>query len=306
MKIKYLVIGFLVFALASELFLRYYLGFCDAVLIKEDPDYEYIAQPDQNRFRFRNHVIYNSFSMRNGPVDTAAIRILVFGDSVINGGVLTDQDALATELLSKWISDSTGINVQLLNVSAGSWGPDNCFAYLKKHGDFGAKAILLVVSSHDAFDNMNFENIVGKSESYPDYQYRIAWMELIERYLIPNLKQLLKPDNDDPYAGLAINKNAPEFNSGFKGIAEYAEAHSIQLAIFLHAERKETEAGAYDDKGKQIIDFTSERHIMLIPELKNPLSEDDYRDVIHPNEQGQMKIAQTLYPCLLNWLGTLK
>lgn len=38
----------------------------------------------------------------------------------------------------------------MLNISAGSWGPDNCAAYLKHYGLFGAKAMSLLVSSHDA------------------------------------------------------------------------------------------------------------------------------------------------------------
>ena len=150
-----------------EVFLRQYFGFCNTVLIREDADFEYIAQPNQDRFRFRNHIKYNSFSMRSEAVDSAAVLILGFGDSVINGGVLTDQDSLATTILSDSLTKIHRNKIQFLNVSAGSWGPDNCFAYLKKYGDFGAKSIYLFVSSHDAYDNMNFEKIVDVSESLP-------------------------------------------------------------------------------------------------------------------------------------------
>ena len=53
-----------------------YFGFCDTVLVREDSEFEYIAQANQKRFRFRNHAIYNSFSMRSEEVDTSSIKIL--------------------------------------------------------------------------------------------------------------------------------------------------------------------------------------------------------------------------------------
>lgn len=62
----------------------------------------------------------------------------------------TDQDSLATSLFSA----ETG--TQMLNMSAGSWGPDNWAAYLRHYGLFDAKGFFLVVGSHDAHDNMDF------------------------------------------------------------------------------------------------------------------------------------------------------
>lgn len=62
----------------------------------------------------------------------------------------------------------------MLNISAGSWGPDNCAAYLKEKGTFGAEGIILVVSSHDAHDNMNWQTVVGQSVAFPDKQYKLS------------------------------------------------------------------------------------------------------------------------------------
>ena len=120
--------------------------------------------------------------MRSEEVDTSASIILGFGDSVINGGVQTEQDSLATTILSDELSNTAGRKVQFLNISTGSWGPDNCFAYVKKHGNFGAQDMYLFVSSHDAYDNMNFEKIVGVNESFPSKQYKSAIAELFIRY----------------------------------------------------------------------------------------------------------------------------
>lgn len=45
--------GVLFLFVASEVYLRQVWGFCDSVLIQSDPEFEYIAQPNQNRYRFK-------------------------------------------------------------------------------------------------------------------------------------------------------------------------------------------------------------------------------------------------------------
>ena len=117
--------------------------------------YEYMALPNQCGVRLGNRYYYNVFGMRSDEVNPHKKHILGLGDSVIYGGVQTDQDSLATSLFSA----ETGM--QMLNISAGSWGPDNCAAYLKEKGMFNAKGIFLLVSSHDAHDNMDFMPVVG-------------------------------------------------------------------------------------------------------------------------------------------------
>ena len=284
-----------------EVFLRQYFGFCNTVLIREDADFEYIAQPNQDRFRFRNHIKYNSFSMRSEAVDSAAVLILGFGDSVINGGVLTDQDSLATTILSDSLTKIHRKKIQFLNVSAGSWGPDNCFAYLNKHGDFGAKSIYLFVSSHDAYDNMNFEKIVDVSESLPSKQYTLALYELVDRYLIPRLKNLFKM-SPSISEDTEINKKKGNeiFNTGFNSFLSYSKKKNILFTIYLHADRNELKSGCYNKQGKEIIEFAKENNIPIILDLENGLSLSDFRDGIHINCMGQKKLAATV----MNYINT--
>jgi hypothetical protein len=239
-KKNLLVLGVFIFCLfAIEIFLRQYYGFCNTVLIREDSSFEYIAQPNQKRFRFRNNVNYNSMSMRSDEIDTAACVILGFGDSVINGGVLTDQDSLATTILSYRLSKLFNQKIQFLNISAGSWGPDNCYAYLKQYGDFGAKAIFLFVSSHDAYDNMDFQKIVDVSESFPSKQYSSAVFELIDKYLIHRMKSFLQIElSDINNLGINKKKQGNSFNSGFASVQSYSKIKNIPLIIVLHADRE--------------------------------------------------------------------
>lgn len=283
----------LALAIVLELFLRFYLGFCDTVLIREDPDYEYIAAPSQNRFRFRNHIMYNKESMRSSEIDNTAVKVLVFGDSVINGGTLTDQDSLATSILTDTLSRYYRHKVQFLNISAGSWGPDNGYAYLQKHGDFGAKQIILFVSSHDAYDNMNFEKIVGVNESFPDKQSPFALYELVQRYLLPRLG-LVRTEGSTDKLGISKKKEGSEFNTGFASFAAYSRTHNIPLVIYLHAEVSELKSGQYNKQGQEIIRFAAEHQIPLIQDLQGGLQASDFRDNIHLNDQGQKIIASDI------------
>lgn len=302
----YIILGVTTFILISaELLLRSYFGFCDTVLMEEDPDYEYIAQPNQYRFRFRNNIYYNKESMRNNEIDNTAVKVLVFGDSVINGGSLTDQDSLATTILSDTLSKYYNKKIQFLNISAGSWGPDNCYAYLQKHGDFNARHIFLFVNSHDAYDNMNFEKIVGVNESFPDQQYRSALYELFDRYLLPRLSVEFNwssgKTND-----LGINKkhDGSVFNSGFESFLLYSRSHNMSFTIYLHADIAELKAGVYNEQGQDIIRFSETNNIPIIKDIETGLEISDFRDNIHLNEKGQKKISTIVLSFILEHLQT--
>lgn len=283
--VSFLVI--LVFLSVAELMLRKVWGFCDSVLLMENKNYEYIPQPNQHRFRFRNHVDYNSFSMRSEEPDTSAFIILGFGDSVINGSVMVDQDSVATSLLSRILTATLGRKIQVLNISAGSWGPDNCYEYLKEKGDFNAKMIFLVASSHDAFDNINFQKVVDREKGFESKQYSVALWELLDRYLIPRITNpSLK--NEKP-----IQKNGTVFNSGFGNLDSFSRANNLPFFIYLHPDSIENRLGEFNSNGKEIMRYCEEHNIRLIHNLGTN-RRSDYRDVIHLTESGHRRMAGVL------------
>lgn len=279
-----------------EFTLRFVFGFCDAVLYQSSPAYEYIAQPNQHRYRFFSHIDYNSYSQRSEEPDSTKTIVLGLGDSVILGGTMLDQDSVATTLFSK----ETGM--QMLNISSGSWGPDNCAAYLKEKGTFGAKAMVLVCSSHDAFDVMSHVPVVGIYPNYPDKQYKLAIWEVIDRYLMPRIKvyfrgkQLLDPDaqvvekvkSDEGVANKALN-----FDPGFDQLLQISEEKHIPFFIYLHPEKGEVENNEYKEGGKLIIDWANTHHVKLVDGLKEGVTTDMFLDVIHLNEKGQRNLADS-------------
>lgn len=291
-------IGFylLIVIFLIECFLRN-IGFTDALLYQSSDKYEYIAQPNQNRCRFGAHIYYNSYSQRNEEPDSSKIKILGLGDSVIFGGTWMDQDSLASTLYSK----ETGL--QMLNISAGSWGPDNCAAYIKEKGTFDAKAMIFVCSSHDAYDTMSFTPVVGMFPNYPNKQYRLAISELINRYLIPRINfYLTKVKQDfDPDANVinqienaAVAKKSNRFNPGFMQLKNIADSLNIPLGIYLHAEVNEIALGQYNEMGKEIIKWADNNHVYLVTGIETGETKDMYKDAIHYNEKGQRHLANVM------------
>lgn len=292
-----LLILFLVFVV-GELVLRFAFGFCDALLYRESDKYEYIAQPNQNRHRFGAHIHCNSYSQRNGEPDSTKVRVLGLGDSVIFGGTWMDQDSLASTLFS----EETGM--QMLNISAGSWGPDNCAAYLKENGTFGASAMILVCSSHDAFDVMTHVPVVGVVPTYPDRQYKLAWAELIDRYIVPRIRMMfwrtkVKLDPDQQVVkniefNNTVRQKSVLFDKGFDQLLEIAREKNIPMVIYLHAEQDEVKAGSYNEMGQMIIKWAAAHGVRLVEGLKAGEKENMYHDKIHFNEVGQRFLATQL------------
>lgn len=295
-KFKCLSIFLISFSIV-EIILRYVFGFCDAVLYQSSPAYEYIALPNQHRYRFFSHIDYNSYSQRSEEPDSTKTIVLGLGDSVIFGGTMLDQDSIATSLFSK----ETGM--QMLNISSGSWGPDNCAAYLKEKGTFGAKAMVLVCSSHDAFDVMSHIPVVGIYPNYPDKQYKLAIWEVIDRYLMPRVKvyfrgkQLLDPDAqvvEKVKSDEGVAKKALNFDPGFDQLLLISEEKHIPFFIYLHPEVSEVMNRKYKEGGLMIMEWAKTHHVKLIDGLNEGVTVDMYRDVIHLNEKGQRNLANSL------------
>lgn len=303
-KILYLII-FLTGCLAlGELTLRVGLGLGSPPLYIHSDSFEYILAPDQKLFRFRNLISTNELSMRSDPVDYSACPSILFvGDSVINGGALTDQSDLATVLIQNKIRLNGYPNTQVLNVSAGSWGPDNASAFLSEHPTLSPDLIIGVWSSHDAGDEMAHIPIVGKHPSYPEHNPTTAFGELITRYLLPRINYLdnyLQEESTSSEFKNTEQHNLHQLNPGWENMLIYANFHEIPLIIYLHAEKEELIQGKYHQEGKKILDWSKKSKVSVfrgIDHIKNP---GVYRDNIHLNKSGQHELAETLTPLLLD------
>lgn len=285
-----------------ELILRFGVGLGDIPVYVEDEDYEYIMAPNQSVKRFGNRIETNAYSMRSAmPAKEDRFRILKFGDSIINGGNHTTQDSLASEHLKRDLNAIDEPAVNVLNVSAGSWGPDNAFAYLTKHGHFDADVMVLVFSSHDLHDNMHFRKVVGEHPAWPDSKPLLAMTDLFVRYVIPKIKSWFGQRAEYEYL---VGFDDSKINSGLYDFPEYCKENDIPLLFYLHPTREELKNDSYNENGQQLIKIMEENDVTVIQGFNTNLTDDCYRDQIHLNDKGQRVLAETLYNHLEKMVNT--
>ena len=181
-----------------EITLRQSLGLGSPVLSLADRQTGYRFKPNQKIFRFGKRIEYNQYSQRSEPTTefkpAKTLRILMVGDSVLNGGNPTDQADILTEKLEHRMDAAETKVVEVLNASAGSWGIGNQLGYLEKFGFFDSDATVLQIGSHDLVQPTSTGGVVGQS-THPDKKPLLATQELIFRYLWPRVIRNFKLEN---------------------------------------------------------------------------------------------------------------
>ncbi len=172
----------------------------------------------------------------------------------------------------------------MLNISAGSWGPDNIHAYLEEKGTFGAKVAIWVISSHDLYDNMRGGNIVGFDRNYPAQNPPFATYEVIDRYLLKN---------GNPNSSLQINA-AKKINPGINNLIDLFTANNIVPIIYLHPTLEELKDARFNKNGTKLMEIFVGNNLTVMNGMDHSKSE-YYRDGIHLNVAGQKNLAEVLY-----------
>jgi hypothetical protein len=308
-----IIYSFILFIATGEIFARYYLGLGTPPLSMVHPRIEYLYRPNQDVYRFGHHFVTNQYGMRSPPLNqdknSQELRVMVFGDSVVNGGSPTDQMDLATSILKDRLTKLLNKNTFVGNISAGSWGPGNWLAYAKEYGFFKTDIIVLVLSSHDYNDNPAFAPL--DRTTHPTENPISALIEGLEIYLpryLPhttnNPSQSNNPIAIESYAGTQdVLKNEKEVQKGLKDLTsflELAKSNSKTVLVFQHYEKPEIESG-HPKPGYQLIKVTCEK-LGITPTSLEPYFRksmeggiDPYRDFIHPNQIGQKLIFEAIF-----------
>lgn len=289
----------------AEISARKFLGLGTPPLTVADRDVEYMFAPNQDVNRFGNRILINQFGMRSAALSYQKApnetRILVFGDSVVNGGAQTDHQHLATTLLEQRRTSERGEPQVVGNVSAGSWGPGNWLAYARKFGLFNADAIVLVVSGHDYADNPTFAPL--NPDTHPTERPLLALLEGATRYLpryVPALGSLVATELPSPTA------SADDIERGLKDLREFlllAKATCGKVLVIQHWERSELET-TFPPPGivsisKLCSDIGVDVYSMdCVFRAAQQAGNTPYRDNIHPNLEGQKLMAGVIYKAL--------
>lgn len=177
--------GCLVFLVGLELTLRFKYGLGNPALMQADEATGYRFQPNQKVTRFGKNMEYNEYSQRSPAItpqkSPGKLRILMTGDSVLNGGYPADQTETITAFLTEKLKNS-GYDAEILNASSGSWGIGNQLGYLGKFGTFASDALVLQIGTHDLVQPTSTSDKVGKDPHFPAKRPLFAIQEGWERY----------------------------------------------------------------------------------------------------------------------------
>jgi hypothetical protein len=278
----------------AEVTLRYVVGLGDPPLYLTDTEIEYMLVPGTYH-RFGNTIHVNSVHMRSSeavssPPLPGERRVLILGDSVVNGGSLTDQSALATEVIPL-LARNAGLctNMTVCNVSAGSWGPGNLLAYVRRFGLFGCKDAVIVLNSADAFDVPTFQEL---GPEHPTTRPRFALMDLTLNYGV-RLFSTNSPGVVRPQESSATD---------FTQLLDFLIQNGVHCSVMLHLTRQELldRLPCNVEQLETVAEIhhvpwcsTASRFLECFDDEINP-----YRDHIHPNEAGQLALAQAILDCL--------
>ena len=297
--------------LALELVARWGFGLGDPPLSQNHPTIGYLYQPHQHSRRFGNDFRINAYSMRSDPFpfdksNPDELRVLFFGDSILNGGSLTDQADLATELLKTSLSQELNRPVVTGNVSAGSWGPQNQLAYIDQFGLFNADVVVLLLNSEDFDDEGGTQLVAGFSPDHPRDKPPFALYEAVFRYLPRYLPALAPSRPPAPSQATDLNRGV-RYQDPMVALEAFCKqvTKTTRLILVFHPSRNAMLTGSRDPGFNRMQDFAREYQLRLIDLYDHyptiaPAPSDIYRDGIHLNARGQEALAQALQQPLLD------
>jgi lysophospholipase L1-like esterase len=283
-----------------EISLRYFWGLGNPPLSIAHPKIEYQFAPFQNIDRYGNRFITNAWGMRSQDFPRVKLhpdekRILIFGDSVVNGGALTDHAALATSITQQKLRSESNIPAVVGNVSAGSWGPSNWLAFSTEYGFFDADVVILLVNSDDAEDCPTFERL--DATTHPTKRPLLAIGELFSKsysgYIAPRFYTV----QDDPYNLSDVEKNQRR-SVAIADLEEFLTNAQRQVGtVFVIQYLAVTEiTEGITQPGYNAIRNCCEKLGIPVDSTRDlfskQLNEQPFRDHIHPNLIGQELLSR--------------
>ena len=296
-----------------EVSLRLMFGFGNPLTYIADEKIGYLLAPNQRTRRFGNRIEINEYSMRSGAVKKErspdTFRVLVLGDSIANGGWWTDQTNIISEMLATQLREGENFksiqtsNVEVLNASANSWGPRNELAYLQRFGTFDAQVVVLIINTDDLFATTPSSVVVGRDRNYPDRKPRLAIVEAIARYLlpeqtIPELAQLAAEGGD------RVGRNLEAIGK-IQAMANSTNSYFLLVMTPLLREIGTPGPRDYEIKARsRLAQFTESQQIKYIDFLPvfNSIQQPKtlYRDHIHLSPQGNQIVSEAINKAILD------
>ncbi|WP_225885414.1 SGNH/GDSL hydrolase family protein [Leptolyngbya sp. KIOST-1] len=285
----------------AELFLRVRYGLGNPPLYVADARTGYRLAPNQTLRRRGNRIAINAYSMRGPEISlqraTDTLRVLMVGDSIVNGGWWTDQSELLSLRLQAALEPLNPANfrqVEVLNASANSWGPRNELGYVLRFGTFEAQVVLLVLNTDDLFAIAPHSYDLGRNPQYPTRRPLLALQEAIARRRSYTPSAELQALHDQRGDRVGVNLEA------LRQLKQVVEAADGRLAIAMTPLRRELEDGPrdYEQIARQRLTAFAQAeglpYLDFLPQFQQTGSEPLYFDHIHLSAEGNRWVGQAL------------
>jgi len=221
-KARRLAAGFAVVALCVLLILSamnlalWRLDLADCPVFETNPDYGYLAKPEQIVSTRGRKFHINNLGLRGadltGTVPPGTKRIAFIGDSVtFAGGTVYDRQEFVN-VAARLLEDFTGEKFETVNISAPGWGIQNIDGYIRDKGIHGSKLVIWVLPIEDFRRSKTTVTTFGHLPTRK-YPFRVCCvLETIRTGFVGSLRSVLlrrrKPTSVDSQRVLTANLEA--------------------------------------------------------------------------------------------------
>ena len=287
---------------ALELSLRFGLGLGNPVLYQYDSACGYLPAPNQHVRRFFRENDINSFGMRSPDITAhkspGTLRILFLGDSVTYGTTYVDQSQIFTSLLARDLPQQLHRPVEVLNASAGAWGPANEAGYLESRGTFDADVVVFVLNTGDVVQPMNRATLL-LANGYPERRPPFALYELWARYLRPRiLRSESAVDAGSQAATVDVAQQTPPVLAVLDQARRFARERGAEFRIvYTPAHGGEWESPQNARGFEMLRDWAARERVPLLDlsaDLASRPMADVYQDSIHLKPAGNQIVADSV------------
>ncbi len=261
--------------------------------------YGYRVAPDQDIRRFGHRVFINHQGLRNEPIAplpaAGTLRILCLGDSITNGGAITDQDDTYPYQLQRLL-ESNGKKAEVLNASAPGWAIGNEAGWLKENGVLGSQAVVFTIGTLDLFQELAGPETVDGHPSFPSHAPLLALEDLVTHYVVP---RILRRRTADPGAGLSAQslQEARENIAQLLDMAGLARrSGATPTVLFIEQPGRYELSDPYTVSAKALLfQALNQRRIPYVDTreaVEHAGGGSLFRDGLHPNASGNHVLAQ--------------
>lgn len=264
--------------------------------------YGYRVKPNQDIRRFGHRIYYNEFGMRSEESTRlpapSALRVLCIGDSITNGGALTDQAQTYPYLLEAALR-TQGIPAEVMNASAAGWSLENAAGWLRWHGSFAAQVVVLEVATHDLFQPAAESSLIDVHPAFPSRAPLFASGEVLRRYLLPRLipgMAVADPGTTGVERTPATARRAVKTVLAMTDTVRAAGGRVVVLQVEQPAPLEPDDAVTQEAK-RMLRDALDDAGVTLVstaPLFATPGAQSLFRDAYHPNEAGNWVMANAV------------